>query len=115
MATPHTLHRPIRALLGVPKTAVVLHSGLIQPRHRTITNNHTVALIEVVDLALHGEEVHLLNTTNLAAADLVQVHSQLGVVRTVLLVHYFLCASSHSLSQTSLVPYRHITENLQKR
>lgn len=88
---------------------MVFVSGLIQPSCETTTYSLTVALLEVVNLSLSGEEVHLLNTTDLAAANLVQVHSQLGIVRAVLFVHHFLCASSHSLSDASLVPYENIT------
>ena len=94
---------------------MVFVSGLIKPRGKTTTHCLTVALLEVVEITLSREEVHLLNNTDRAAANLVQVHSQLGFVRTVLFVHHFLCASSHSLSDASLAPYNNITKNLQKR
>ena len=68
----------------------------------------------MINITLGGEEVNLLNTINLTAADFVQVQSQLGVIRTVLFVHHLLCASSHTLSDTSLVPYENIIEKLQK-
>ena len=97
-ATPHVSYAFLLFSSGLPKIAVVLKLGLIQAIAHNTSILPTRTLGEVKDLTVGGEQIHLLNSVNGLAADLLQSQLQLGVFNSSGLVNNLLRSSAVSLS-----------------
>ena len=109
-ATPHLPNSFLLFSSGLPKIAVVLKLGLIQAIAHYTSILPTRTLGEVKDLTVGGEQIHLLNSVNGLATDLLKSQLQLGVFNSSGLVNNLLRSSAVSLSTSSSL---HITKTVQ--
>ena len=99
MATNESQTRKIRALSGVPKTAVVFIIGEICTRDYEKQSSNTLGLSEMVQITVGREEVDFSNLVNRLATEILKGELHLALF-LVALMDNLLSSSAKTLTST---------------